>query len=549
MKKFSLIALLACLISTLTFGQTYPSPTFQSITLQTPLAAAYGGTGGTGGLTGYAPIASPTFTGTVTIPSGASISGYASLASPTFTGSPVVPGYAPLASPTFTGIVTIPSGASIVGFAPLASPTFTGSPVVPGYATSGANSTITSLSGLTTPLSVAQGGTGSATTTAAFNLLSPITTTGDLIIGNGTNSAVRLPIGANTYVLTSNGTTAGWAANSAGFTNPMTTAGDLILGGSGGSAGRLGIGANTYVLTSNGTTAAWAPSSAGSGTVTSVAVSGGTTGLTTSGGPITTSGTITMAGTLTTASGGTSTAVTGAGVVIEPGYIDGLNCSSPSTTSISISPGSAYIPSLGYVVNVPTTLTITGITGTSGTWHNVFISQSGSTVVMTQNASTGSPIVSYSGGSGYTLSGNNSYRYVCSFYFSGTNTIAAFLENGSSVNYLSTPMQLVSAGTNSASYSAGSVTAATAGGAPPVSAITMLARVNNAATIGTVGFSNADAGQTIPGYLQAVNASTAETIAIPLSQTTSNGTFQYCYTTTPTGASVTILSVGYTFQR
>ena len=33
---------------------------------------------------------------------------------------------APLASPTFTGVVTIPSGASISGFAPLASPTFTG---------------------------------------------------------------------------------------------------------------------------------------------------------------------------------------------------------------------------------------------------------------------------------------------------------------------------------------------------------------------------------------------------------------------------------------
>ena len=57
----------------------------------------------------YSPIASPTFTGTVTIPSGASISGFA-----------------PLASPTFTGTVTIPSGASISGFAPLASPTLTG---------------------------------------------------------------------------------------------------------------------------------------------------------------------------------------------------------------------------------------------------------------------------------------------------------------------------------------------------------------------------------------------------------------------------------------
>lgn len=53
----------------------------------------------------------------------------------------------------------------------------------------------------------------------------------------------------------------------------------------------------------NGT--AWVNSSAGSGTVTSVALSGGTTGLTTSGGPITTTGTITLAGTLAVANGGT----------------------------------------------------------------------------------------------------------------------------------------------------------------------------------------------------------------------------------------------------
>ena len=46
---------------------------------------------------------------------------------------------------------------------------------------------------------------------------------------------------------------------------------------------------------------------AGVGSVTSVDVSGGTTGLTTSGGPITSSGTITLAGTLTEANGGTGT--------------------------------------------------------------------------------------------------------------------------------------------------------------------------------------------------------------------------------------------------
>jgi len=44
---------------------------------------------------------------------------------------------------------------------------------------------------------------------------------------------------------------------------------------------------------------------AGAGTVTSIAISGGTTGLSTTGGPVTTSGTITLTGTLAIANGGT----------------------------------------------------------------------------------------------------------------------------------------------------------------------------------------------------------------------------------------------------
>ena len=59
------------------------------------------------------------------------------------------------------------------------------------------------------------------------------------------------------------------------------------------------------VLTWNGSQ--WTPSAATTGTVTSVAVSGGTTGLTTSGGPVIGSGTVTLAGTLAVANGGTGT--------------------------------------------------------------------------------------------------------------------------------------------------------------------------------------------------------------------------------------------------
>jgi hypothetical protein len=95
--------------------------------------------------------------------------------------------------------------------------------------------------GVTGTLPILNGGTGQTTASAAFNALSPITTAGDLIIGNGANSATRLAIGANTYVLTSNGTTASWqapaggvssfSAGTTGFTPNTGTTGAVTLAG------------------------------------------------------------------------------------------------------------------------------------------------------------------------------------------------------------------------------------------------------------------------------------------------------------------------------
>jgi len=63
-------------------------------------------------LLGAAPLASPTFTGTVTIPAGASISGYAPLASPTFTGIPAAP--TPISTTNTTQIATTAFVQSVV---------------------------------------------------------------------------------------------------------------------------------------------------------------------------------------------------------------------------------------------------------------------------------------------------------------------------------------------------------------------------------------------------------------------------------------------------
>ena len=82
----------------------------------------------------------------------------------------------------------------------------------------------------------------------------PITTEGDLIVGNPLGTPVRLGVGADTFVLTADsGATNGitWASVPGGFTNPMTTLGDIIVGASGGTPARLGVGVNGQSLTAN----------------------------------------------------------------------------------------------------------------------------------------------------------------------------------------------------------------------------------------------------------------------------------------------------------
>jgi hypothetical protein len=116
----------------------------------------------------------------------------------------------PYASKTANYVLAAPNGSAGV-------PTFRAI-VAADIPTLNQNTTGTA-SNVTGTVAIANGGTGQTTASTAFNALSPITSVGDLIIGSGVNNATRLGIGANGYVLTSNGTTASWAASTGGVTS------------------------------------------------------------------------------------------------------------------------------------------------------------------------------------------------------------------------------------------------------------------------------------------------------------------------------------------
>lgn len=150
------------------------------------------------------------------------------------------------------GSATFPSSGAVA--------TVPGSGVVKsnGSVLSSANVILTSEVSGTLP--IGNGGTGQTTKAPAFDALSPMSASGDLIYGGASGSGTRLAKGSDTQVLTLVSGLPSWQTPVTGFSNPMTTGGDIIYGGASGVATRLANGSSGQVLTSAGGTSAptWA---------------------------------------------------------------------------------------------------------------------------------------------------------------------------------------------------------------------------------------------------------------------------------------------------
>lgn len=214
-----------------------------------------------------------------------------------------------------------------------------------------------------TPIGATTASTGAFTTLSASSTVSGTGFTNyfaspPAIGGTAANTVTATRVIVNGSTIPANGiylpatNELGVATNT---TNRLTVKTGLVMAGAtGGTAGDMGAGTiNATGVYINGVAVG-----TGSGSVSSVNVSGGTTGLSFSGGPVTTSGTITMAGTLGVANGGTG------------------NTAAPANNQLLVGNGTGYTLrtlTAGSGISVTTgTGTITvAATGGSGTVTNV----------------------------------------------------------------------------------------------------------------------------------------------------------------------------------
>ena len=225
------------------------------------------------------------------------------------------------------------------------------------------------------------------------------------------------------------------AAGTAGATGPTgaasTQAGPTGPTGAAGAAGPTG------------------PGGGGSGTVTSIQASGGSTGLTFSGGPITTSGTLTLGGTLAVTNGGTGqTGVPVAGQLLI-GNGSGFNLSTltaGSNITITNGAGTITIAAAGGAAGVTSwSGGTTGLTPNVATGGNVVLAgvleiDNGGTGQTTANGAINALLPSQTGNSGKYLTTNGTDTQWSTISGSGTVTSVGLQSNLSGVTITNSPV-------------------------------------------------------------------------------------------------------------
>ncbi len=189
-----------------------------------------------------------------------------------------------------------------------------------------------------------------------------------------------------------------------------------------------------YYKNSSGVVTLLASAAGALGTVTSVGVSGGTTGLTASGSPVTTSGTITLGGTLAVTNGGTGvTTIPPYHLIVGNGTLPVQNISPGATGEVLTSNGTNW-----YSASLPSA-PVTSVNGQTGAVVTTGLYDIGSIIqaYFYTSSSTVAPGVTFSGASGlytgfgalpgYAIVNNAIYNLSSNLYYGVVTSLSGML--------------------------------------------------------------------------------------------------------------------------
>ena len=138
--------------------------------------------------------------------------------------------------------------------------------------------------------------------------------------------------------------------------------------------------------------------------------------------------------------------VDGAKLWSGPGYIDGLQMQWVSATAVTVSSGRAYIPSLGYYLDAPNAISLTGLALAASTFYHLYLYNNAGTPAL--ECVTTAPAAPYSG-TARAKTGDTSRRYIGSVLTDASANIYNFthLTLAGSIRYLTSifaaPFQVV----------------------------------------------------------------------------------------------------------
>jgi len=231
------------------------------------------------------------------------------------------------------------------------------------------------------------------------------------------------------------------------------------------------------------------------------------------------------------------------GLAAPKGYIDGLFPEYVNGTSLRVTSGSAYIPSLGYAVEVPAAITKSSLALAANTWYYVYLYLNAG--VPDIEIVTTAPDTPYSGRA-RAKTGDASRRYLMSVKTNGSSNIFNFDLTNGNVLYKNAqdaaPFRVLSAGT------ATTETSVSLSGCVPVTARSGIVRLINLATAGNAYTGTSDDSAAGPPTSGMAALTPGEKMILSHALDASQA-MTYWYASAPTGTGFFIDVYGFLLDR